>query len=120
MVVFAKNEVIFTQQLQIIPKSKPGQANITKTPANLGDVAQECMDAQIRLFQHIKSQLPPHVSFVDAIAELLEISIDSAYRRIRGEKPVAFDELQQLCSAYKLSLDPFLMQDSNSFIFPGN
>ncbi|HVM88110.1 MAG TPA: hypothetical protein VMT76_07960 [Puia sp.] len=70
-------------------------------------------------FQHIKSSLPQHLSLVDEIAELLNISNDSAYRRIRGEKPVAFDELRILCLHFKISLDQLFHLQSDSFIFSG-
>jgi transcriptional regulator with XRE-family HTH domain len=75
---------------------------------------------QVQLFQQIKSLLPSHISLVDAIADLLSISVDSAYRRIRGEKPVSIEELRQLCRTYKISLDQFLHLKSNSFLFSGN
>ena len=77
----------------------------------------ESPDVQQRFFQHLKGKLPGHISFVDEIAEFLGISNDSAYRRIRGEKPIGFDELQKLCRHYKVSLDSFLHLESNSFIF---
>src|SRR4051812_30226628 len=70
-------------------------------------------------FQHIKNNLPPHLSLVDEIAELLAISNDSAYRRIRGEKQISFEEIQKLSSHYKVSLDHFLQLQSDSFIFSG-
>jgi hypothetical protein len=56
---------------------------------------------------------------VDEVAELLSISNDSAYRRIRGEKAIAFEELQVLCSHYNISLDQFLHLQSDAFIFSG-
>ena len=43
-------------------------------------------DFQQQIFQQIKSKLPATVSAVDEIAKLLNISSDSAYRRMRGEK----------------------------------
>jgi hypothetical protein len=70
-------------------------------------------------FQHIKNNLPPHLSFVDEIAEHLHISNDSAYRRIRGEKEISFDEIRTLCTHYKISLDQFLHLQSDSYIFTG-
>ncbi len=70
-------------------------------------------------FQHIKANLPPHLSLVEEIAELLSLSNDSAYRRIRGEKPISFEELQKLCSHYKISLDQFLHLQSDAIIFTG-
>jgi hypothetical protein len=56
---------------------------------------------------------------VDEIAELLSISNDSAYRRIRGDKPISFEELKTICSHYKISLDQLLNLQSNNFIFTG-
>ena len=53
-------------------------------------------------FQHVKDHLPAHLSLVDEIAELLNISIDSAYRRIRGEKAISFEELRTLCSHFRI------------------
>ena len=44
---------------------------------------------QYLFFQQLKSQLPPHKALVDEVASLLGISNDSAYRRIRGDKPIA-------------------------------
>ncbi len=79
----------------------------------------ESSETQLRFFQHIKSMLPPHVSFVDEIADLLNISNDSAYRRIRADKPISFEELQKLCVKYKISLDQFLNLQSDAFIFTG-
>ncbi|HKH62419.1 MAG TPA: hypothetical protein VKA49_16365 [Flavitalea sp.] len=74
---------------------------------------------QVSFFQHLKSQLPPHLSLVDEIADLLSISNDSAYRRIRAEKPISFEELQKICVHYHLSLDQFLHLQNDSFIFSG-
>jgi len=74
---------------------------------------------QVLFFQHLKSQLPPHLSLVDEIADLLSISNDSAYRRIRAEKPISFEELQKICVHYHISLDQFLHLQNDSFIFSG-
>ena len=70
-------------------------------------------------FQHIRNNLPPHLSLVDEIAELLNISTDSAYRRIRGEKPISFDEIRALCTHYKVSLDQLFQINSEAIIFSG-
>jgi hypothetical protein len=68
-------------------------------------------------FNHIRSKLPAHLSFVDEVAELLNISNDSAYRRIRGEKPLGLDEVQVLCNKYQFSLDQLLQIKTNTVIF---
>jgi len=70
-------------------------------------------------FQHIKNSLSPHLSMVDEIADILNISVDSAYRRIRAEKPISFEEIQKLSSHYKISLDQFLHLQTDSLIFTG-
>jgi hypothetical protein len=68
-------------------------------------------------FNHIRSKLPAHLSFVDEVAELLNISNDSAYRRIRGDKPLGLDEVQVLCNKYHISLDQLLQLNANTVIF---
>jgi len=55
----------------------------------------------------------------DELADLLEISPDSAYRRIRGEKPITLEELEKVCVHYNISMDQFLHLKSNSFLFTG-
>ena len=77
-------------------------------------------DIQIRLIRLIRDQLPAHVSLVDEIADLLEISTDSAYRRIRAEKPLSLYELQKLAGTYQISLDDLLGNPSNSVTFRTN
>jgi hypothetical protein len=72
---------------------------------------------QTLFFNHIRSKVPAHISFVDEMAELLNISNDSAYRRIRGEKPLGLDEVQILCNKYQVSLDQLLHIKSNTVIF---
>lgn len=79
----------------------------------------ESTGAQQMFFQHIKGLLPSHLSLVDEVAGLLNISNDSAYRRIRGEKPIALEEIKKLCVHFKISLDQLLHLNSNSVIFTG-
>lgn len=74
---------------------------------------------QQSLFQHIKTLLPSHVSLVDEVADLLDISNDSAYRRIRGEKPLTLDESYKLASHFKISLDQLFLLSKDAFIFTG-
>lgn len=69
------------------------------------------------LFHRIKELLPPHASLVDTVAEILHISSDSAYRRIRGETPVVLDEARELCQHFKLSLDQLLNVQFSSTLF---
>ena len=69
------------------------------------------------LFRRIKELLPPHISVVDSVAEILNLSSDSAYRRIRGETPIVLDEARELCHYFKLSLDHILNVQGGSTLF---
>ena len=64
-------------------------------------------------FRQIKQKLPSHLSMADEIATLLNISQDSAYRRIRGEKPLTIDEIQLLQEGVRqldLTVDELTLQ----------
>src|SRR5262245_14821305 len=76
-------------------------------------------EIQQQLFQSIKSKLGADASLADEIAALLEISTDSAYRRMRGEKQITFDELYKLCSHYRISLDQLMGIQTGGFKFEG-
>src|SRR5215467_4912156 len=75
---------------------------------------------QVNLFQHIKAKIPANLSLVDEIADVLDISNDSAYRRIRGEKEISFEEIQKLSNKFKISIDEVLNLKNNSMLFSGN
>lgn len=87
------------------------QAGRSTTPAMANNASQEF------LFQRIKELLPPDRSMVDSVAEILHISSDSAYRRIRGETPMVLDEARELCNHFKLSLDHILNVQGGSTLF---
>jgi len=73
--------------------------------------------AQEFLFQRIKEMLAPSVSLTDTVSEILHVSSDSAYRRIRNETPLVLDEAKLLCEHFHLSLDQVLNTRSNSVLF---
>ena len=68
----------------------------------------ETNGVQFLFFNHIKNLLPTHLSLAEEVAEVLNISTDSAYRRIRGEKELPLEEAKKLCIKYHISLDQFL------------
>lgn len=74
-------------------------------------------DIQVQLFNYLKNGLPAHLSLVSELSELLDISTDSVYRRMRGEKPVSLSELKIICEHYNISLDQMLHLKSESIIF---
>ena len=57
------------------------------------------------------------MSLAETLAEDLNISTDSAYRRIRGETNLSIDELKKLCVKYKISLDSFLAVSNDTVLF---
>jgi hypothetical protein len=79
-------------------------------------MSQEINLQQI-LFQQIKAKMPENLSFVHEIAELLEISYDSAYRRIRGEKELSMEELYKLSHRFEFSLDALLGIHADNVVF---
>src|ERR1700761_749406 len=80
---------------------------------------EDSANVQQLFFHHIKGRLAAHLSLVNEIADLLNISNDSAYRRIRGEKAVSIDELIILCSHFKISLDQLFHLKTDTILFSG-
>jgi hypothetical protein len=77
-------------------------------------------DLQKRFFNQIKSAIDPRISLVDDVADLLQISNDSAYRRIRGEKSLDLNELELLARRYNISIDALTGNEENTFVFRGS
>jgi BetR domain len=75
------------------------------------------IELQQVFFNTLKNTLPPHISMVDEIAEILNISYDSVYRRIRGEKPISISELKLLCDHYHISFDQVLQLQNDNVVF---
>lgn len=74
-------------------------------------------EIQVDFFQQIKEKIPVNHSYVHEIADLLELSYDSAYRRIRGEKELTFSDLHKLAQKYNLSLDSLFQVNTNNVVF---
>ena len=72
---------------------------------------------QAYLFQQVKEKLPTGTSLADTIAEVLNISQDSAYRRLRNETPLILEEAKLLCEQFQLSLDQLFQLSANSVVF---
>ncbi len=76
-------------------------------------------EIQQQLFQAIKGKLQGDASVADEVSRLLEISTDSAYRRMRGEKTITFEELYKIATHYRLSLDQLMNIDNGAILFQG-
>lgn len=72
--------------------------------------------AQLAFIERIKEAVPKNISLVDEIADLLKLSNDSAYRRIRGESQLTIEEIAVICKHFKISFDDFINSHDNSFV----
>lgn len=77
----------------------------------------ELFNIQGAIFDDIKNKLPSNLSFVHEISELLGLSYDSAYRRIRGEKIISLEELYKLSTHFKISVDSLFDIKSGKTVF---
>ena len=60
---------------------------------------------QVKFFDLIKKELPANLALVEVVADLLGVGTDATYRRIRGDKPLDFEEIVKLCKHFQISFD---------------
>jgi hypothetical protein len=77
----------------------------------------ESTELQQQLFTYLKKNIPPHLSLVDQLCDLLNLGTDSVYRRIRGEKSLSLAELKKVCEHYHISIDQLLHLQNESAFF---
>ena len=80
-------------------------------------VTSQKENIQSAFLGQIKKNLPANQSFADELAELLTISRDSAYRRIRGETILSLEEVSILSRKFAVSVDAFLSPQSEVATF---
>lgn len=77
----------------------------------------QMLNTQKALFEQIKQKVSPSLTLVHEVSEVLGLSYDSTYRRIRGDQFLSFDELLKLSEHYGLSIDQLCFKnDSNKVI----
>ncbi len=72
---------------------------------------------QSQFLDQIRDLISDKISFVDTLADILKVSRDSAYRRIRGETVLSLDEAKKLCDLFGVSLDVLLSPSVNTSLF---
>ncbi|MCB0396273.1 MAG: hypothetical protein KDD36_06450 [Flavobacteriales bacterium] len=77
----------------------------------------ETASIQQHLINQVKSSLPSGASLVTEISDLLDVSSDSAYRRIRGEKEFSICELEKVCRHFGVSFDGLMGLSSENVVF---
>ncbi len=78
------------------------------------------MSFQTTFIEVLKTKLPKHISLVDELSELLSISKDSAYRRLRDETPLTLDEAVQISLHFDISPAALLEQATELIPFKYN
>lgn len=80
------------------------------------DNSEKIFEPQKRLFDEIQKNLPAQFALVDTISEVLDISLDSAYRRIRCETLLSIKETYTLSKHFRISLDMLMdVKNINQF-----
>lgn len=72
---------------------------------------------QQKFFERLKQLVPTNISLANEIAEVLEISADGAYRRMRGDTVLSMDELVKLFRHYKIPPDMLANPDETTATF---
>ncbi|MBR9859296.1 hypothetical protein GYB22_00800 [bacterium] len=78
------------------------------------------MNFQEQFVQYLKDHVPNHVSIADEIAELLSVSKDSAYRRLRNDTPFTLDEAVNVCEHFKIDTADLFRTSGSSINFKYN
>ncbi len=73
--------------------------------------------AQRRFLEEVKRKVPGNISLAEVIADDLNISNDSAYRRIRGDTQLTLEECLVLCNKYNVSIDSLFENSTNHIVF---
>lgn len=81
---------------------------------------QELNKLQLYIFDEILSRYPRRSDAVDAVCKLLNLGIDAIYRRMRGDTTLTSDEITLLSRTFKVSLDKFIFEKSDSVVFTFN
>lgn len=77
-------------------------------------IVKSTFEMQEVFIKHLKQVVPSNVSLVDDIADLLKISNDSAYRRLRNETELSLDETYKICKHYRISVDSVFSNKGDS------
>lgn len=77
----------------------------------------DSISIQQKLFKNLKNLDHSQVSFVHLVSELLGISYDSSYRRIRDEKSLSINELVILATHFHVSIDDLVHGSGRSLYF---
>jgi transcriptional regulator with XRE-family HTH domain len=75
------------------------------------------LSVQNSFFKKLKEVIPQGIGLAEELADLLDVSIDSAYRRIRGETDLTIDEIYKITKKYAISIDDVFSNRSDTVTF---
>ncbi|MES2837111.1 MAG: hypothetical protein V4667_06295 [Bacteroidota bacterium] len=75
---------------------------------------------QLQFVNQLKQVVPNSVVLADELADLLEVSTDSAYRRLRCETAISIDEVILICNKFGVSLSSITTENSSTVAFHYN
>ncbi len=75
---------------------------------------------QEKFVKQLKSIVPANLSLADELADLLKVSTDSVYRRLRCQSAFSFDEVAIISSKFGVSIDGLFNTDALQVTFNFN
>lgn len=86
-----------------------------------GKKAEKTLKAQSgvqeQFIARLRQAMPPGIGLAEELADLLEVSTDSAYRRIRGETELTIEEIYKVARKYNISMDEVFGSQSDTVTF---
>jgi hypothetical protein len=105
---FLQQNLKQTYFLEFFATEKPKPMKKTHKPFN---------QVQKLLFDQIVSLLPKQIVVAHEISDLLSLSTDAVYRRMRGEKKLNIEEICTLCDHFDISIDDLLRRKLHNVRF---
>jgi hypothetical protein len=80
-------------------------------------IDQDTHNLQDQFITKLRKVLPSGIGLAEEIADILDISTDSAYRRIRGETGLTIDEIFRITKKYPISVDDIFSNRAETVTF---
>ena len=100
----------FLQEKNMIKKTKPAKREAERAK-------EHSLPTQALFVSKLREMIPSSISLADELADLLGISTDSAYRRLRCETEIGIDELHKISSKYGISIDSVFANKGDTATF---
>jgi hypothetical protein len=78
---------------------------------------QKSETQQLAFLNKLQELIPSNSTLVNELTDILDISMDSAYRRLRGQTLLTLDEIVVLCRHFNISFDSFINNNPGSVTF---